>query len=388
MQKKITLLLTLLLCLNLTTTEILAQTNNKVKVYVHEPVELLLTIYNLTPPVKKSIKQTKKDRDWVDEMIQPLIAPFEPYKKHTVVLASVELYKKYQIWAPTLVGEIGVQATQMPLDAQKIYPNVQSVYAQDMRAFIELANQFYKDTNFKAIFEKNGPFYAAIEKEVRDNMPNEALFPMIEQYYQKQFLSFNICPSPLLPAGNGMGFGPRRTTEAGIEVFNVFSGIDAPKIDKQNLLKENGTYGFNNPKWIREISTHEFGHSFVNEPLFAHKQEFNRYKQLLKPIKKKMKTQGYWYWGTVLAEHLVRMGEIRIAEKMGLQAESQKLYDDYYLNRQFIYLPHFLEVIKQYEDNPKYTTFADFIPEIINSLAHVDAKKAKRDWRKKKSRIN
>lgn len=383
MKKKVLFLLIGFLLSPSTINSLIAQ--EKVNIFVNERVELLLTIYGLTPSAEKSMKQTKKNRDWVDAMIQPLLAPYQLHKNHAAVKAATKLYEKYYFWAADIVGNIATQTANIPIDPQVYLPADQSIYAKEVRAFIELANQFYVDTNFKSTFQENEPIYEAIIREVEAHLPNKDFFPMMENYYQQSFYTYNLCPSPLLPAGNGMGFGPKRVTKEGIYVYNVFSGIDKPNVNNSTIVQPNGTYGFNNKDWIRGISTHEFGHSFVNEPLFVYKSDFNNYKYLLRPIKKKMRRQAYGNWGTVLAEHLVRMGEIRIAEKLGLKEVSAALYKDYYLGRHFIYLPHFLALIEtEYEGNPQYATFADFIPRIIASLESIDSRKAKKNWKKAK----
>ena len=181
-----------------------------------------------------------------------------------------------------------------------------------------------------------------------------------------------------------MGFGPHWKTDEGIKVFNVFSGIDEPQVHAVELLKEGATFGFNNDGWIRGISTHEFGHSFVNEPLFVYRDQLQQYQHLQKTIRKKMKRQGYWDWETILAEHLVRVGEIRIADRLGLKQVSNELFYDYYIGRKFIYLPHFLAIIRQYEETTQFASFKDFLPQIVASIAQIDAKKALKDWKKAK----
>jgi len=116
--------------------------------------------------------------------------------------------------------------------------------------------------------------------------------------------------------------------------------------------------------------------------LFVYQKELKQHKHLLKPIAKKMRNQAYGDWGTVLAEHLVRMGEVRIADLLGLGGESKEKLRYNYLDRHFIYLPHFLKVIKEYEGDSKYETFQDFIPIIVDSLSEIDAKQAKKNWKK------
>jgi len=353
---------------------------NKVNVAVHEPIELLITIYHLSPPAKRFIKSTKRQRDWVDVLIQPLTAPFQDHKDHEAVQSAIRLYEKYKVWLPTLVN-IGIQNRQLPLDPNLFESKENLDFQKDVRDFIRLANQFYTETQFKKIFEQNRQVYQAIEEEVRNNMPDPNFYQTMEDFYQKSFHSYNLYPSPLLPAGNGMGFGPRLKTEDGYMIFNVFSGVEQPQIDPKKIVKPNGFYGY--PKWwVRNISTHEFGHSFVNAPLFVYHKELKQHKQLLKPIAKKMRKQAYRDWGTVLAEHLVRMGEVRIADLLGLEGDSKEKLRYNYLDRHFIYLPHFLKVIEKYEGDSKYKTFQDFIPVIVDSLSDIDVKQTKKKWKK------
>lgn len=99
---------------------------------------------------------------------------------------------------------------------------------------------------------------------------------------------------------------------------------------------------------------------------------------MLAPIKEPMKKQGYTDWPTCLSEHIVRLGEIRIAERMGLHQESERLRQLYIQDKKFIYLPHLLETIKRYEnDDVSYRTFGDFVPVLIESLKKIDTTKIK-----------
>ena len=383
MKKKITLLLTAIAMSILVIAKPNLLIEKDIKVYVHEPVELLLTIYHLTPNAEKFIKSTKRNRDWVDAMSQSLIAPYQSQKNHEAIKAMIGLAKKYNEWLPLLVN-IGTQNEGMPLNPKLFQPEQQTIYAKEVRHFIALANQFYTDSQFDQQYKKNKPIYEAIKAEVSNYLPKKGFIQTMETFYQESFLSYNLCPSPLLPAGNGMGFGPHWKTAEGTKVFNVFSGLDKPNVHTTKLLKNGATFGFNNNDWVRGICTHEFGHSFVNEPLYVYQEQFKPYAHLQKPIKKKMKGQGYWYWDSILAEHLVRVGEIRIADRLGLKEVSDDLFYDYYIGRQFIYLPYLLEIIKQYEEQSTYPTFKHFLPKIVESLAQIDAKKALKEWKKAK----
>ncbi|MEL6924075.1 MAG: DUF4932 domain-containing protein [Bacteroidota bacterium] len=357
-------------------------TDSKAQVYVHEPVELLYTIYHLTPAAKQFIRSTKRQRDWVDAMIEPLMRPFQSYGDHPAVQAMIALGEQYSIWLPTLTN-VGVQNRELPLQPLRYTNTDNPELEMQLRAFIELANQFAKDTKFRELFAERRPIYSAIEKEVQDHMPDATFFETMESFYQKQFHSYNLCPSPLLPAGNGMGFGPNWKEGDKVMIFNVFSGVTQPNTDPSNIVKADGHYGYP-AYWVRDMSAHEFGHSFVNAPLFQYTATLKKYEHYLKPIKKKMKRQGYWNWNTVMAEHLVRLGEIRIADRLGMPEDSRKKLYYNQVDRHFIYLPHLLKVMQQYENNEAYATFESFIPVLLDSLAELDVKAARQAWKKEK----
>ena len=386
MKKKITLLLMAIACSFSSFAQASSTTEDKIKVYVHEPVELLLTMYYLTPKGQKFKTPHRKDRAWINIMVDPLLSPFHSYNNHPGVAALQKLCTKYKEWLPLMVN-IGILNKQMPLDPDLFQPEAETDYANAVRNFIQLANEFYVDSQFDKTFKERAAIYAGIEAEVKQYLPQNGFIEAMETFYQEQFLSYNLCPSPLLPAGNGMGFGPSRDTPKGKEVFNVFSGLDQPDVHPTRLVKENATFGFNNEGWIRGICTHEFGHSFVNPPLSNYRSQFAPYQSLRNPIRRKMKRQAYWHWETILAEHLVRLGEIRIADRLGLEEVRNDLYYDNYVNRKFVYLPHLLEVFRQYEELTTYATFKDFLPTVVSSLAQIDRKKVKRNWKKAK-RLN
>lgn len=387
MKKKFTLLLLVIVCTFSSIAQPIPPAEDKIKVYVHEPIELLFTIYHLTPAGINFFKPNRKEQDWMDIMSKPLTAPFRSFHAHPAVLAMQKLHSQYREWFPLLVS-IGIQNEQMPLLPNLYKPEANTSHAKAVRNFIQLANQFYYDSQFGEKYKERKAIYTAIEEEVKHHLPQKGFIEAMETFYQQSFLSYNLCPSPLLPAGNGMGFGPYRETPEGIEVFNVFSGLDRPDIHPTTILKEKATFGFNNEGWIRGICTHEFGHSFVNGPLSKYRKQFTPFKKRLKkPIRKKMRRQGYGNWETTLAEHLVRVGEIRIADRLGLEEVSKDLFYDYYVGRKFIYLPHFLTIFRQYEEQTTYASFIDFLPQIVASLSQINVKEEKRAWKAAK-RLN
>lgn len=78
-------------------------------------------------------------------------------------------------------------------------------------------------------------------------------------------------------------------------------------------------------------------------------------------------------------EHLVRLGEIRIAKSMGDIAEENRIRKLHVSEFGFVLLPMLEKVIEKYEsDRARYPDFKSFLPEIFSSLhqlqpADIDA---------------
>ncbi|GAB3013325.1 hypothetical protein GCM10027185_05040 [Spirosoma pulveris] len=139
---------------------------------------------------------------------------------------------------------------------------------------------------------------------------------------------------------------------------------------KEQLL-QNGLVidtGFDDPDAIRNLSVHEFGHTFVNPltalPTFA--SSIAAYKHLFRPISGQAQ---YSDWETSFNEHLVRAGEIRIAQKLKRPDVMEKLRTAY---ANWMYLPFFTAQLQRYESNrKKYPTLAVFLPDLIAALSSI-----------------
>jgi len=204
--------------------------------------------------------------------------------------------------------------------------------------------------------------------EVKRNLPDEKLIPVMEYYYGKQNVSYTIIPSPVLP--QFMGFGLRFKTKNGLKTFNII----APRVQTTDVTEYG--YGFDNAASINEISVHEFGHSFVNPltELAENNALIEKYDHLFEPVRKDMKNQGYPGWWTCVTEHIVRLGEIRIAYLLDDPVRADRLRKNYVENRKFIYLPALEEKIIEYEQNrDRYKSFGDFFPELLQKFAMFDS---------------
>jgi hypothetical protein len=128
--------------------------------------------------------------------------------------------------------------------------------------------------------------------------------------------------------------------------------------------------GFADEKHIRELSTHEFGHSFTNPLLEKIPQKLiSETAILFDTIKAAMKDQGYNNWKTCLYEHFVRAGEVIIASNLGNDKDAEKLKADYITSRKFIYLPIMISELEIYSKNPGIT-YEQVVVRIMEKLKY------------------
>lgn len=229
--------------------------------------------------------------------------------------------------------------------------------------FILAMNQFYKNAGLNDYFMEHASHYRTINEEVRNNVPGASFITAMEQYYGKKNESYTLVPSPALY--HTMGFGKNIKSDSGFKVYNVFGPLI---VTKDSLEFGNG---FDDLNKINELTVHEFGHSFINPVLDreVHKEDIDAYAHLFERIRKPMKEQGYGSWRSCLAEHMVRLGEIRISYALGDSVRAERLREEYVHKRKFIYIPLMEKGIKAYEHNRDiYKTIDDYIPKLLTCL--------------------
>ena len=192
----------------------------------------------------------------------------------------------------------------------------------------------------------------------------------MEKYYGKEFNSYNIIPSPILFPF--IGFGLKIENQNEVVIYYVAGPFDEPDSTQKY------TYGFDSPADIREMSVHEFGHSFVNPitELSENRELISKYSYLFTPIQSYMNEQAYDSWWTCVTEHIVRLGEVRIATAMNDSATANKIRKENIETNKFIYLPYLEKKILEYENNREtYSTFKVFFPELIKVFSEIDTTK-------------
>ena len=229
--------------------------------------------------------------------------------------------------------------------------------------FLDGMNEFYKEIELDKYFTETDKFYKKVIDEINSSLPKHDFIGAMEKFYKKKFDTYTLIPS--LTISKGMGFGVRYTTDKKTYVLNVFGAFDFQEFLNTTELK----MGFANVIRLRELSVHEFGHSFVNPEVDKlPKEKFSQTESLFASLKSAMSDQGYNTWEVCVSEHFVRAGEILIAEKLGDAEGAKRLHSEYEQDRKFIYIPAILIELKKY-DKGTYKTYYDAVLGSMNELA-------------------
>jgi hypothetical protein len=258
----------------------------------------------------------------------------------------------------TLTGQLADQYL-LPFSPTQDLTEARAVVSQAIAA----ANAFYREINFDEYFLRNQNKYASARQQILARMPDTTFIPALEAFYQQSFDAYTLIPSLTIPTG--MGFGATLTRGGSTEIYNVFGPLTAQHFADESHLD----MGFGDEARLRELSTHEFGHSFVNPVIEALPSELlTRTETLYQPIETAMTDQGYPTWQHCLNEHFVRAGEVIIARNLGKPEDAAKLQHWYMEDRKFIYLPVILEELEKYNQDRTYP-YAEAVRRAMKKLA-------------------
>lgn len=304
---------------------------------------------------------------------------FFKYKEHKAVEMLNKIINNTRSWNSPL--EIILHCTEVP--------NIKLVYELDdefykslsenqnieegrnyINEFLTSFKDFYKIAKVDNFINMHQKHYNKALSDVKLNLPNKNFIETMEEYYGQEKLCYNLIPSPVLFPEIGLGL--RISTPKGLIVNNVFGAF----LDSNS--SEGYSYGFDSHSKIRDLSVHEFGHSFVNPitELSENRELIAKYSYLFTPIQSYMSDQAYRTWWICVTEHIVRLGEIRIALALNDSLTAVKIRNDN-IDKNFIYLPYLEKNILSYENNrKKYKSFEEYLPILLeNTFSEIDTSK-------------
>ncbi|NBA84405.1 DUF4932 domain-containing protein [Emticicia sp. CRIBPO] len=230
---------------------------------------------------------------------------------------------------------------------------------------------FYIRADVAGFMKKHKAFYDGALKEVSKDIHARA-FPYMEKWYGKSFPQYRLFISPAMPITPGddnyRGFGPRIASSKGKIPSMVISS--SKMLPLQNSLADYPQFGFDNPAVTSFLSFHEIRHSFVNPLVDKYADQINGDSILYTPELAKLLQPHYindWYVSVV--EHLVRLGEIRIAVSMKDHKEAERLRKLHIKEYKCVLIPLLETKIREYELNrKKHPDFESYVPELMKFL--------------------
>jgi hypothetical protein len=222
--------------------------------------------------------------------------------------------------------------------------------------------------------KRNAFFYKGALAEARKHINPKAI-PYMEKWYGEQFAGYELYLMPGMPITPGddnyRAFGPTLVSPKGkVSVMVFSSSVQLPLLGS---LKEYKHFGFDNADVTRFLTVHEIGHSFVNPVVKPMVDEIQHDTALFtSSLAKALEPSYIESWENCLIEHLVRLGEIRVAAAMGDEKEAMRLRKLHINGFKFALLPLLEKVIIGYENNrKKYPDFKSFLPEIFKTLHNL-----------------
>lgn len=245
------------------------------------------------------------------------------------------------------------------------------IYPATLKLVGELADSlcsFYRSASVGKFLKRYRKYYQGAINEVRKDVRAD-WFKSMEDYYGEHFIAYRMYIMPLMPITYGednyRAFGPVMHTANGKIAGMFFSSSKMILPGKSPLQLHE--FGFDNPVVTRLLTVHEFGHSFVNPHVDSLSAVYMKDTALFTPAWQRVMESVYISnWRTCVIEHLVRLGEIRIAVSRGDTAEAARLRLEYIVNSHFILIPLLENRIVAFEQNrKKYPTFTSFLPQLL-----------------------
>jgi hypothetical protein len=140
------------------------------------------------------------------------------------------------------------------------------------------------------------------------------------------------------------------------------------------LQSENGIPGFGTKERLREMTWHEFSHSYINLLVDANWASFEEFSGLMNGVQYRPPLDSMYVdnWAICVYEHLVRAVTIRLAYiELGKEIGDRELKA--HMDLGFKYLPELCKALEQYENNrAEYKTFIKFLPEILKVFESLE----------------
>lgn len=344
--------------------------NVKISAEVDERTELLSTVFRLAEAREYSENNFPLYIDRVN-------AHFKKFKGHKVVSYSQIMRKKHGVAYDAVMSmaihlkiENGVISLMDDIEKENMDDRWT---AKSIPIFIELLNDFYKETDFHAFFEEQKEIRELTELRFRDVL-DQVDFKWFEEFFgEEPDENFNIIISLL----NGAHYGPN------VDFINkrreIFSIISVSNIDSLGMPFF--------ADWTVNTIIHEFCHSFCNKLIDKNYAEMEKKaKEFFELKKSRMQWMSYGEPKIMLYELLVRACVIKYEEYHG--KEEKKIIQNIRGEKRlgFMWVDKLFFKLKEYEENrSKYPTLESFMPEIVKFQNALDPQEILKEQQEERS---
>lgn len=284
---------------------------------------------------------------------------FSPYRNHPAVKRFEEISEGGFTLSAPMAAMLHVSH---PPDLVLVHPLPEGTAKRSggeksFREFMALLSDFAVTSRFAEFRSNNQAAYMSMVSGYREKLGGRDYVSLLERYMGYPQHSYNVILNPLLGPFN---IGSRIVHEDGLsDIYN----ISGPKSVEQGQLV------FGSADGIRNLIWHEFAHSYTNPLVEEHREALEKSSALFEPMKAYMARSGYPEWTGCVDEHIVRAVNIRLCDLEISAEEAQRLLD-MDLKNGFVFVPHLLELLKDYEaDRVQYPALNHFFPRITALFA-------------------
>ncbi len=258
----------------------------------------------------------------------------------------------------SLAIHLDVQGSSISLN-DDIYNNLDSRWNKEMLDnFTEKISDFYIKSNFRKFFESHSEIYSRAEEAMNDILVSKMNFSWFDRFYGGvKGGDYNIFVSLTNGSSN---YGMKIIHKDKNEEICPIIGVDSDNNSNPKFAPANAVY----------LLVHEISHSYVNPLVNKHKEKFTKSEKVIFPhISKKMQSQAYGNWSTVMYESLVRVATICYANQDTITNMKVKDIINGEIHRGFFWMADLYTLMQEYEENrDKYATLDDFMPPRIISF--------------------
>lgn len=354
--------------------------DSKLNIRYDERVETLALIFNLSQSGVAHFRNNPAPRAM---LARTLTARFRMFKYHEAVrklnlLLKNDLVDSYDILLALYNSEF--PEYEQTREYPSIYYEHDDFSKQEIISmfadFHSAVRNFYVDADLNDFFRNEGkPLYDKLMAEVRSVAPQNSYIWQMEDYYGIRRNSYTILISAF--SFNGIGRSVTINSEQGTDIYQFVSSDPDTESDIIDLERPDSfTMGYINEQYFREIAVHELGHSFFHESLRENEEIMAMVNDIrflfTDSLKVSMRAQGYTDWNMTFEEHLVRLGEITMAQRSGQNDFAEQYMATCIYERGFIYLGIIEQVFSIYENNrDEFSSIEDFIPVLIRQLKRI-----------------